>query len=81
MPTSRTDTKVGCPFYQYDECENRYKGYRIVCEGLIPKSSLQNVYDCKADYLIQLNTFCCKHYKKCEINRMLNRKYDEENNI
>lgn len=77
MPTSRTDTNVGCPFYQYDECKNRRYGYRIVCEGLIPKSSLQNVYEVKDDYLIQLNTFCCKHFDKCEINRMLSKKYEE----
>ena len=76
MPTSRTDTKVGCPFYQYDECTNRRQGYKIVCEGLVPKSTIQQLFECRADYLIQLNTFCCKHFDKCEINRMLNRKYD-----
>lgn len=77
MPTSRNDTRVGCPFYQYDECKNRRNGFRIVCEGLIPRSSLQNVYDTKSDYLMQLNTFCCNHFDKCEINQMLSKKYEE----
>jgi predicted metal-binding transcription factor (methanogenesis marker protein 9) len=31
------------------------------------------------DYDTQLGVFCCEHYKKCEIYRMLmENKYDEE---
>lgn len=79
MPTSRNDTRVLCPFYQYDESKNRYKGYRIVCEGLIKKSALHHIYEEKADYLIQLNTFCCEHFDRCEIYRMLmDTKYSSE---
>jgi predicted metal-binding transcription factor (methanogenesis marker protein 9) len=33
----------------------------------------------RSDYDTQLGVFCCEHYKKCEIYRMLmENKYDEE---
>lgn len=80
MPISRTDTRVKCPFYQYDECRNRYKQYRIACEGLTEDSTLMLIYTYKRDYSIQLDTFCCEHFDRCEVYRMLMQKY-EENNI
>ena len=79
MPTSRTDTRVKCPFYQYDECHNKKKTHRITCEGLIEGSTLVLNYKFKRDWRIQLETFCCEHFDRCEVYRMLMQKYEEDN--
>ena len=79
MPTSRTDTRVKCPFYQYDECHNKKKTHRITCEGLIEDSCLALVFQRRKDYQIHITTFCCQHYQKCEVYRMLMQKYEEDN--
>lgn len=64
-----------CPFYKFDEQKRR----RIVCEGLVDGSTLALIYCRKQDYETQLEVFCCEHYRKCEIFRMLMAaKYDEE---
>ena len=36
------------------------------------------IYRLKADYETQITQFCCLHYDKCEVYRMLMDKYDEE---
>ena len=78
MPTSRTDTRVKCPFYQYDECRgNRTR--RIVCEGLVEGSTLVLNYKYKRDFRTQLDTFCCEYFDRCEVYRMLMQKYEEDN--
>lgn len=64
---------VQCPFYKYDDGRRR-----ITCEGLIDKSSIALIYLTRGDYDTQLLVFCCEHYKKCEIYRMLMEKYEEE---
>lgn len=64
---------VQCPFYKHDD------GWRrITCEGLVDKSSISLGYMKKSDYDNQFEVFCCQHYKKCEIYRMLMEKYEEE---
>lgn len=64
---------VQCPFYKHDDGKRR-----ITCEGLVDRSSLSLTYLSKKDYEIQIETFCCEHYKKCEVYRMLMEKYEEE---
>ena len=65
---------VQCPFYKYDDGKQR-----ITCEGLVDNSSLALIYQKKADYETQINVFCCEHYQRCEIHRMLmEAKYEEE---
>ena len=64
---------VQCPFYKYDDGRRR-----ITCEGLIDKSSLALIYLIRFDYDKQLNDFCCKQYKSCEVYRMLIQKYEED---
>ena len=64
---------VQCPFYKYDDGRRR-----ITCEGLIDKSSIALIYLTRGDYDTQLTAFCCEHYKKCEVYRMLIQKYNEE---
>ena len=74
MPSgSYKQIEVKCPFYKYDDGKRR-----ITCEGIIDDSSLALIYHNKRDYAVQIDTFCCEHYQKCEIYRMLMDKYDEE---
>lgn len=62
---------VECPFYRFDDG----KGL-IRCEGLVEKSSINLKYRKKQDFAIQLQTFCCQHFRKCEIYRVLMETYD-----
>ena len=78
MPTSRTDTRVKCPFYLYDECYKKKRTHRIICEGLIDGSTLVLNYRYQKDFRIQLDTFCCEFFDRCEVYRMLMQKYEEE---
>lgn len=77
MPSGsfKAQADVQCPFFKFDEERRK----RIVCEGIVDDSSLALIYCRKKDYISQLSVFCCEHYKKCEIYRMLmENKYDEE---
>ena len=56
-----------CPFYKFDDM----RGRRIVCEGIVEKSSILLSFLRADDYRMQMEVFCCKHYPKCEISRML----------
>ncbi len=64
---------VKCPFYRFDDGKRR-----VNCEGIIEDSSLSLNFRNKEDFTIQLKTFCCQHYKNCEVYRMLIDKYEEE---
>lgn len=74
MPSgSYRQVYVRCPFYLYDDGKRR-----IICEGLIDDSSLALIYKRKADYETQITVFCCEHYEKCEVYRLLmENKYKE----
>ena len=74
MPSgSYKQIDVKCPFYKFDDGKRR-----ITCEGIIDDSSLALIFHNKHDYEMQIDTFCCELYKKCEIYRLLMDKYDEE---
>lgn len=77
MPTSRTDVRVQCPFYQYDVCRPRENIHRIICEGIVDHSTLVLNYRKKPDFHMQLETFCCRYFDKCEVYRMLMEKYEQ----
>ena len=62
-----------CPFYKWDDGKKR-----ITCGGIVDNSSIALIYHRKADYECQFTTFCCKHYMKCEVYRLLDEKYQEE---
>ena len=73
MPSgSYRQADVGCPFYKYDDGRRR-----ITCEGLIDNSALALIYHKKKDYEIQMDTFCCKHYDRCEVHGLLMAKYED----
>ena len=57
---------VLCPYYKNDDGRTR-----IVCEGLVDNSSISLSYRWKNDFQIQMQTFCCEHFKNCEVYRML----------
>ena len=64
-----------CPFFKFHEEKKK----RIVCEGFVDNSCLALIYGRNRDCYTQLSVFCCEHYKKCEVYRMLMAaKYDEE---
>jgi hypothetical protein len=57
---------VQCGLYKYDD------GYhRITCDGIIDDSSVALIFHKREDFEKQIEIFCCKHYKNCEIYRML----------
>jgi hypothetical protein len=62
---------VRCPFYKRDDGK-----YRIACEGIVENSSIELTYQFEKLYRMQMDTFCCQHYQKCEIYRMLMEKYE-----
>lgn len=73
MPSgSYTQASVGCPFYKWDDGKRR-----IVCEGIVDNSSISLVYNNRQDYSIQIETFCCQNWAKCEIHTMLMEKYED----
>lgn len=66
---------VLCPFYRTDDS----KRHRIVCEGIVDKSTLAITFCSKRDYADQLDIFCCEYYRNCEIYRMIMAsKYEED---
>ena len=75
MPSgSYKQVYVQCPFYRFDDGRRT-----ITCEGIVEDSSLALIYRQYADYETQISVFCCEHYKKCEIYRMLmSSKYEDE---
>ena len=77
LPVSRTDTRVQCPFYQYDQCIPKRRILRIICEGLVDSSSLMLNYRHLSDFTIQMENFCCRYYDRCEVYRMLMEKYED----
>ena len=65
---------VGCPFFKYDDGQRT-----VACEGVTDGSIILQRYSKKKDWECQVRTFCCEHWVKCEIYRMLmENKYEEE---
>ena len=74
MATTWRQADVLCPFYREDR-DRRC----ISCEGVVEASRLTMTFGRKADFDIQMNTFCCDRYHYCVIYRMLmENKYEEE---
>ena len=73
--TYKGQADAQCQFYKSDDCQTK----RIICEGIVDNCTLALTYLYRKDYDTQLGVFCCEHYKKCEVYRMLMAaKYDEE---
>ena len=63
--------KVLCPFYKHDV------GRSITCEGIVEHSSVTLSFQFQHLADQQMRLFCCEHYKKCEVHRMLLEKYED----
>ena len=63
---SYKQSSVLCPFYKYDDGRRR-----ITCEGFVEASNLALIYRHTRDFNQQIDTYCCEHYKSCEVYRML----------
>ena len=71
---SYRQVEVMCPFYRTDG------KLSITCEGFGDSRCLKQVYRKKEHYETQLTVFCCGHFEKCEVYRLLmETKYEEEN--
>lgn len=70
---SFSKVRATCPFYKNDDM----RGRRIVCEGIVDKSSILLRFSRTDDYRIQMEVFCGQHYEKCEVYRMLMEKRAE----
>lgn len=64
---------VQCPFYKWDDGKRR-----ITCEGLVENSSVALLYTRKQDFVCQIEGYCCKNYKYCEIYRAKMGQYEED---
>lgn len=67
MPTGVYQTSVLCPFYNHDNGQK----HKVTCEGIIDGSCITLTFQKRLDYKIHITTFCCEHYKKCEVYNML----------
>ena len=63
---------VKCPFYKKDDGKRS-----ITCEGLVDRSSILLQYILKKDFEMQMDVFCCQHFEKCEVYRVLMEKYED----
>ena len=68
MPTKSSYMRVDvrCPFYKGDEHRRR-----IICEGIVDRSTISLSFGSSKDFSVQANTFCCNRYQNCEIYMML----------
>lgn len=73
LATNGIDHKARCPYYHRTDGKNR-----VACDGVIEGGSVILYFVAKEDLDIQLGTFCCGQYRKCEVYRMLTSIYDEE---
>lgn len=76
---SHYDARAICPFYKYDDNVDVKTFQRVICEGLVPDSTITLWFNDKRDRNIQVKTFCCEWFDRCEIYRMLmDSKYPDE---
>jgi len=73
MATTWNAQYVRCPFYHRDNGK-----YQIVCEGVTDGATLSMQFPSKAEFRVQMRTFCQGRYENCEVYRMLAKKYEEE---
>jgi len=73
VATNWIDHKAQCPFYHRTDCKSR-----VECDGVTEDGTVSLQFADKKALFIQLRTFCCGQYGKCEVYRMLTSIYDEE---
>ena len=74
--SSWNDVDVKCPFYKKDDGKRE-----ILCEGICDGCNVKLSFVRKNDFMIQLRTFCMKHFERCEVYHAAMEKYlDSETN-
>lgn len=63
---------VKCPFYKKDDGKRE-----ILCEGICDGCNLKLTFSRKNDFLIQLRTFCMRHFERCEVYHAAMEKYQD----
>lgn len=71
MPYQYKDVDVRCPFFK------RQTGVSISCEGLTDEMGIKLCFANANAQRLHMEVFCEKHYKKCEIYEILEKKYEE----
>lgn len=66
------DVNAICPFFLSGDKQ------RITCEGLIDRSRCINRFDYGRDCEQYRSKYCDRHYEQCRIYKVLNKKYEEE---
>lgn len=66
---------VKCPYYKREERKPQKK---IVCEGVLERTSLHQMFETVPDLKNHKDSFCKGDYNKCPIAEALNRKYEYE---
>ncbi len=73
MSTSWNAFYVKCPFFKTDD------GRRVItCEGICDSCNVCLTFSSKSDLEIQIETFCKKHYDRCEVYRAAMMKYADD---
>lgn len=75
MATSWLDRYAECPFYL--RCDREKGRWTISCQGVTDASILQWRFRKKQDFEIQLRTFCCGKFERCEVYEMLEKTFEE----
>ena len=73
MPGSYKQVNVKCPYYRSDNGRDR-----IICEGLLPGTSLQSWYERREHYRAHMRAYCTGKYWDCPICAALDEKYRED---
>lgn len=73
MSTGWNQWYVRCPFFKNDDAKKR----TIECEGVADGSSLKLCFQRKQDYMIHLETFCMRHFERCEVYHAAMEKYQD----
>ena len=69
MPTSYDDVDVKCPFFKGSDKR------KVMCEGITDDCIIKLIFFSELKRNCHHSIFCCEHFTKCEIYRMLEGKY------
>lgn len=67
------DRDAKCPYYKGSD------GVHIKCEGLIPNTSIMLSFGNRTDKGIYFRNYCACDMNKCEVCKILNRRYGVSN--
>ena len=72
MKGKLNDRDALCPFF----CA--HTKLSVICEGVVPDSSVKMNFDSAKLKDIQYNVFCCGRYDYCEMYRAIQANYEDE---